>query len=121
MLIHRIDFNETPLHNAVRAGNVITATMLLQAGANPALKNDQQQTPVDLNPSKQIQALFGLDDDLDVGNADDNGGNLNVEMPREENQMPSSPNAFDDAANRKNIVGDNGAIDDLDVSQELQS
>ena len=106
-------FNETPLHNAIRHEEIEIAKMLLAAGANVELKNDNQETPIDLARSPKTQALF---DNLDVGTLDDNKGDSNLAIPNEGGQMPNSPNAFDDEANRNVIPGDNGTIDDLDVS-----
>lgn len=54
-------FNETPLHNAIRYEEIIVAQMLLQAGANSELKNDREETPIDLARSPKTQALFGFD------------------------------------------------------------
>ncbi len=89
-------FDQSPLHNAYRNGDMKSVQILIDSQANQDFKNDQNQLPRDL-------AQFF--DDLDIGNSDDNGGNLNVNMPREEDQMPISPNAFD-AFDRANTTSD---------------
>jgi len=53
-------FNETPLHNAIRNEELVTARMLLQAGADKNFKNDTGETPMDLARSPKTIALFGL-------------------------------------------------------------
>lgn len=54
-------FNETPLHNAVRHEEIESAELLLKAKADPALKNDTLETPIDLARSPNTTALFGRD------------------------------------------------------------
>ena len=55
-------FNETPLHNAIAKEAIETAKILLAAGANPDLKNDKLETPIDLARSPNTKALFGLEE-----------------------------------------------------------
>ncbi len=54
-------FNESPLHNAIRNEEIFIAKMLLDAGANVELKNDNELTPIDLARSSKTQALFGFE------------------------------------------------------------
>lgn len=54
-------FNETPLHNAIRNDEIQSAELLLEASADPDLKNDTLETPIDLARSPNTQALFGLE------------------------------------------------------------
>lgn len=48
-------FNETPLHNAVRSGQIDIIKMLLAAGADKNWKNDAGLTPVDLARSPETK------------------------------------------------------------------
>lgn len=57
-------FNETPLHNAISKEQIETAKILLIAGANPDLKNDKLETPINLARSSDTKALFGLAEEI---------------------------------------------------------
>jgi len=46
---------DTPLHIACQLGNKDIALLLLQAGANPTLKNNNGQTPFDLVENEQLK------------------------------------------------------------------
>jgi ankyrin repeat protein len=43
------DLGNTPLHHAASRGNTEIASKLLRHGANPVLKNEFGQTPLDLS------------------------------------------------------------------------
>ena len=55
---------DTPLHIACQLGNKDIALLLLQAGANPALKNNNDQTPFDLVENEQLKS--NLQDQYDL-------------------------------------------------------
>ncbi len=61
-----------------------------------------------LNRDNDLSLLLDLE-------TDNNDNNSNQAIPELGGQMPASPNAFDDEANRNNIVSDDGTLDDLDV------
>ena len=41
--------NNTPLHVACEDGNVEVVRLLLEAGANPAMKNKEEKTPLEMS------------------------------------------------------------------------
>ncbi|MBY0352911.1 ankyrin repeat domain-containing protein [Candidatus Babeliales bacterium] len=50
-------YGETALHHAVEANNVTATTMLLERGANPTIKNNNNQTPAILAASLNHHAV----------------------------------------------------------------
>ncbi len=59
---HNIDRNNvngnTPLHSAVKMGHVSIIKLLLIHGASPYIKNNKNQTPLDLATDKKIRELL---------------------------------------------------------------
>lgn len=51
---------DTPLHLAVQAGNDSMIPLLLEAGAYPKIKNEQNQTPIELARTQQKPKLANL-------------------------------------------------------------
>ena len=66
-----------------------------------------------LNKDNDIAIILDLE-------SDDNDNNSNRAIPELGGQMPESPNAFDNEANRNIRVDDDGTFDDLDVSIEFK-
>nr|KAF6357846.1 ankyrin repeat domain 29 [Pipistrellus kuhlii] len=47
------------LHAAVLSGNIKTVALLLEAGADPALRNQANQLPAELTQNERILSLLG--------------------------------------------------------------
>ena len=66
---------DTPLHNAAWKGDSIVVGLLLEAGADIAVKNNEKQTPYDLSKHPEVGILLkprhSLDDDIDEGGDSD--------------------------------------------------
>lgn len=66
-----------------------------------------------LNKNNDVSVILDLE-------SDDNGNDSNLAIPELGGQIPKSPNAFDNEANRNILFADDGTIDDLDVSIEFK-
>lgn len=61
-------FNVTPLHLAIAKEEVELATTLLENGADPLFKNDQEETAIDLARSQATQAIL-VNNDIEAHNS----------------------------------------------------
>jgi ankyrin repeat protein len=59
-LVNVLDGRGTPLHEAARAGEVVIARMLLDAGAEPGVRDGDGQTPLDLAERQKHDAVADL-------------------------------------------------------------
>mmetsp|Transcript_92781 Transcript_92781/g.248147 ORF Transcript_92781/g.248147 Transcript_92781/m.248147 type:complete len:673 (+) Transcript_92781:3-2021(+) len=59
---HPTTVGETPLHLAARRGHVEVVTFLLESRANPRLRNNRGEFPVDVAMDMETREIFGQDD-----------------------------------------------------------